>query len=94
MQKKLFSVKETVHLGHLIDNEGIHPDPAMTKAIVKFPRPGNVTQLRAFLGLALFYRSVERPANHIGQEIPANGRCGFVFGRYIHPLAGVVSPCR
>jgi hypothetical protein len=49
-------VKETVHLGHLIDNEGIHPDPAMTKAIVKFPRPWNVTQLRAFLGLALFFR--------------------------------------
>lgn len=33
------------------------PDPAKTEAIVKFPRPRNVTELRAFLGLASFYRS-------------------------------------
>jgi hypothetical protein len=36
---------------------GIHPDPAKTKAIANFSRRINVTQLRAFLGMASFYRS-------------------------------------
>jgi hypothetical protein len=84
-KKSVFLLKETVHLGHLIDNEGLHPDRAKTKAIVKFPRPGNVTQLRAFLGLASLYRSVERLTNHIGQEIPAMaGVVLYLAGIFIH----------
>ncbi|KAI9555008.1 hypothetical protein GHT06_020301 [Daphnia sinensis] len=48
---------KNVHLGHVVDSHGISPDPAKTEAIVKFPKPRNVTELRAFLGLASFYRS-------------------------------------
>ena len=52
----MFGAREIFHLGHLIDNSGIRPDPAKTAAIANFPRPMNVTQLRAFLGMASFYR--------------------------------------
>jgi hypothetical protein len=56
-KKCVFGAKEIAHLGHLVDNSGIRSDPAKTVAIVNFPRPMNVTQLRAFLGMASFYRS-------------------------------------
>ncbi|KAI9550030.1 hypothetical protein GHT06_007621 [Daphnia sinensis] len=56
-KKCVFGAKKIVHLGHVVDSHGISPDPAKTEAIVKFPKPRNVTELRAFLGLASFYRS-------------------------------------
>ena len=56
-KKRVFGAKKIVHLEHVVDSHGISPDPAKTEAIVKFPKPRNVTDLRAFLGLASFYRS-------------------------------------
>ncbi|UYV65317.1 K02A2.6-like [Cordylochernes scorpioides] len=41
-------------LGHLVDVNGIHPDP--DKAVSKFPRPRNISELRSFLGLCFYYR--------------------------------------
>jgi hypothetical protein len=40
-KKCVFGAKEIFYLGHLIGSEGF--DPAKTEAIVKFPRPVNVT---------------------------------------------------
>ena len=53
----VFGAKKIVHLGHVVESHCISPDPAKTEAIVTFPRPRNVTEMRAFLGLASFYRS-------------------------------------
>ena len=39
-------------LGHLIDKDGIHPDPDKVNAILKMEPPTNVTELRRFLGMA------------------------------------------
>lgn len=44
------------YLGHVISRDGIEPNPAKTRAIEEYKRPGNVTQLRRFLGLAQYYR--------------------------------------
>lgn len=60
VKKCLFGAKKIVHLGHVVSREGISPDPAKVTAITKFPRPLNATQLRAFLGLAAYYRSFVR----------------------------------
>ncbi|XP_045025111.1 uncharacterized protein LOC123469829 [Daphnia magna] len=43
------------HLGHTIDEYGIQPDPGKIRALVNF-KINNVKTLRAFLGLASFYR--------------------------------------
>ncbi|EYC11418.1 hypothetical protein Y032_0050g1903 [Ancylostoma ceylanicum] len=43
-------------LGHIIDVEGVHTDPAKVDAITKFPVPTNEKELRRFLGMASFYR--------------------------------------
>ena len=48
---------EKVHfLGHVISKEGISVDLAKIAAVVDWPRPSNVTEVRSFLGMAGYYR--------------------------------------
>ena len=48
---------EKVHfLGHVISKEGISVDPTKTVAVVDWPRPTNVMEVRSFLGMAGYYR--------------------------------------
>ena len=42
-------------IGHVIDGEGLHPTEEKLKAIHDAPRPKDVTALKSFLGLLLFY---------------------------------------
>lgn len=42
-------------LGHVIDNKGIHVDPAKIKAVKEWSSPSNPTEIRQFLGLAGYY---------------------------------------
>ena len=44
------------YLGHIISKEGISMDHHKVKAILDWPTPANVEELRSFLGLANFYR--------------------------------------
>lgn len=50
-----FLKKSVSYLGFIIDKDGLHPDLSKIDAIVKAPTPGNVTQLKAFLGLINYY---------------------------------------
>jgi hypothetical protein len=43
-------------LGHIISNGGISVDPAKVKEIVTWSIPSIVTEVRSFLGLAVYYR--------------------------------------
>ena len=56
VKKCVFAVSRVAHLGHLVDGECVRPDPAKIEAVVNYPRPETITQLRAFLGLAAYYR--------------------------------------
>ena len=44
------------YLGHIISNEGISVDPEKIEAIMNWPTPGNVMDVRSFMGLASYYR--------------------------------------
>jgi len=42
-------------LGHVISNEVVFVDPQKTKAVTKWLRPKNPTEVRSFLGLTGYY---------------------------------------
>jgi hypothetical protein len=44
------------YLGHVISGEGIVVDPAKVEAIMEWPAPTNVMEVRSFMGLAGYYR--------------------------------------
>ncbi|GJU97233.1 putative reverse transcriptase domain-containing protein [Tanacetum coccineum] len=43
-------------LGHLIDNQGLHVDPAKIEAVKNWTSPTTPTEVRQFLGLAGYYQ--------------------------------------
>ncbi|GJV47347.1 reverse transcriptase domain-containing protein [Tanacetum coccineum] len=43
-------------LGHLIDSQGLHVDPAKIEAVKNWASPTTPTEIRQFLGLAGYYR--------------------------------------
>ena len=55
-EKSKFFETSVNFLGHEINSEGIKPAKDKVEALIKAPRPTNVTEVRAFLGLVNFYR--------------------------------------
>ncbi|GJW24003.1 putative reverse transcriptase domain-containing protein [Tanacetum coccineum] len=51
-----FWIPKVQFLGHVIDSEGIHVDPAKIKSIKDWVSPKSPTEIRQFLGLAGYYR--------------------------------------
>ena len=43
------------YLGYIIDEQGIHPDPAKIKSVKEVPEPRNVADLRSLLVLINYY---------------------------------------
>ena len=54
-QKCLFMHHSVEYLGHVIDSQGLHPTKEKVRAIREAPRPQNVSELRAFLGILNYY---------------------------------------
>lgn len=52
ISKSHFCVTEVKYLGYLIGNGGIRTDPDKVEAILSWPTPKNLKQVRGFLGLA------------------------------------------
>ena len=55
-EKCNFFQKKIKFLGHEISSSGIATDPDKIKAVVEWPTPTNVKDLRSFLGFASYYR--------------------------------------
>ncbi|GJW95338.1 putative reverse transcriptase domain-containing protein [Tanacetum coccineum] len=51
-----FWLSKVRFLGHVIDSEGIHVDPAKIESIRDWASPKTPTKIRQFLGLAGYYR--------------------------------------
>ncbi|GKA99907.1 hypothetical protein Tco_0827901 [Tanacetum coccineum] len=51
-----FWLSKVQFLGHVIDSEGIHVDPAKIESIKDWASPKTPTEIRQFLGLASYYR--------------------------------------
>jgi hypothetical protein len=55
-EKCVFAAKEVKYLGHIIAEKGITPDPSKVQAVMDFPRPTTVKEIRSFIGLSSYYR--------------------------------------
>lgn len=54
--KCLFGQNTIDYLGHFVSKQGVTADPAKVEAMVSWPIPKTIKQLRGFLGLTGYYR--------------------------------------
>ena len=83
-EKCVFGAREVKHLGFVISSEGIKPDPDKIKALIEYPVPKTVREVKAFLGFCGFYRRmvpnfaiIAKPLYAVTEGyIPSKGRRG------------------
>jgi hypothetical protein len=54
--KSSFAQSEIKYSGHIVDKQGIRPDPKKVEAVQTWPVPKNVHDVRSFLGLISYFR--------------------------------------
>ena len=75
------------YLGHVVSPQGIATDPAKIEAILKWPRPKTVTDVRSFTGFTNYYRKfikgyakVARPLHELTSGENAKRKIGLSNG--------------
>ena len=76
-----FWLDQVAFLGHVVPKDGIRVDPKKIEAIIDWPRPTTVTEVRSFLGSAGYYRrfmkdfsKIAAPLTRLTQKM--SGLCG------------------
>jgi hypothetical protein len=54
--KSSFAQKEIKYLGHIVNKQGIRPDPKKVEAVQTLPGPKNVHDIKSFLELVNYFR--------------------------------------
>ncbi len=67
--KCCFATKSIVFLGHVVNKEGTKPDPSKIDAVLRFPAPKTITNVRSFLGLTRYYRKYLRGYSKIASPL-------------------------
>jgi len=70
---------QVIFLGHVVSGEGISVDPEKIKAVLDWPRPTTVTEIRSFLGLAGYYRRFIKGFAHLASPMTKLTRKGIPF---------------
>ena len=62
-EKCSFFQDSVSYLGHVIDKDGIHPDPKKLQGIADAPEPQNIAELRSYLGMINYYNKFIKNAS-------------------------------
>ena len=72
--------KNKIHyLGHIISNEGISVDAEKIEAIMNWPTPRNVIDVRSFMGLAGYHRRFIEGFSKVAHSITSLQKKGIKF---------------
>eukprot|EP00253_Pinus_taeda_P023951 PITA_23951 len=74
-----FFKEEIQYLGHVITKDGITVDPEKIKAIMEWPVPKDVADVRSFMGLAGYYRRFVEGFSKVVFPITSLQKKGTVF---------------
>nr|GEY23778.1 putative reverse transcriptase domain-containing protein [Tanacetum cinerariifolium] len=64
-----FWIRTVQFLGHLIDNQGLHVDPAKIEAVKNWASPTTPTEIRQFLGLTGYYHRFIKDFSKIAKSL-------------------------
>ncbi|GBM73782.1 Transposon Ty3-I Gag-Pol polyprotein [Araneus ventricosus] len=72
-RKCRFFQREVAYLGYVISAEGVKTEPEKIKAVVDWPRPDKIHDLRSFLGLCTYYRhECEKSFNNLKKALTSS----------------------
>lgn len=91
LKKCQFFEKSISYLGHIIDKDGLRKDENKVKAMIETPKPKNVDQIRAFVGMINYYSKfvpklaqILRPLYDLlkkGKNFYWNAQCEIAFNK-------------
>ncbi|KAI8480272.1 hypothetical protein Bbelb_419750 [Branchiostoma belcheri] len=78
-KKCQFAQPRVRFLGHIVSKAGIQPDPTNTEKVRQWPTPTSTAEIRAFLGLASYYRKFIQNFAHVADPLIALTRKHVAF---------------
>src|SRR4051812_32339267 len=69
LKKCSFCMPNLTFLGHIVERDGIQPDPAKIEKVKDLPIPKDVSQVRSALGLFSYYRRFIKDFSRIAKPI-------------------------
>ncbi|CAK1600392.1 unnamed protein product [Parnassius mnemosyne] len=77
-EKCVFFAESMNYLGHVISKEGVHTCPEKVRAIVNTPAPTNISELRSFIGLVMYYDALSRLPQPVHKRLPKSEGMNYI----------------